>query len=78
MEEEKTKQKIIETLEKLNATTDEKALDELWNALWELAPFSYYNERIEELQAEVEELKQTVKLLRRHKHIATGETVVTL
>jgi len=80
VEEEKKKNgtKILEVMQKLNTTEDDNELNELWNSLWEMAPFSYYNERLDELEATIEGLKEEVKLLRRHRHIHSGESVVTL
>lgn len=68
---------VIEAIKQVNENNDEKSYD-AWNNLNLCQPFSLYEERISNLENEIQELKQIINTLRKHKHTDKGDACILL
>jgi hypothetical protein len=69
---------VLELIKKVNADLEDKEDMKVWNELMALQPFAFYQERIDDLERQVNQLRGIVDALRKHKHSEDGEACVPL
>lgn len=69
---------VLELIKRINSDLEDKEDMKVWEQLMKTQPFSYYEDKIAELEVRLNTLTQVVDMLRKHQHTNSGETCVPL